>query len=440
MKIKVTAKDFDQVQKISSYPYKNPKRQSWFWRFLIKTLSKGELKAVNFSYTTQGMEALSKNEPCLILMNHSSFTDLQIAGTIFADREYHIVCTNDGFVGKESLMRDLGCIPTRKFITDITLLKSMQYVFDKLHASVLMYPEASYSFDGTQTPLPFSLVKSLKLFNVPVVMIKTHGAFLRDPLYNNLQKRNVTVTAEVKYILSPKDITEKSVEELYEILSKEFDYNHFAEQLENNILITEPFRADGLNRVLYKCPHCLSEGYMKGRGINLKCEKCGSTWELLPNGNLQETSVNNGEIAGNNQATSFTSIPEWYKWERQKVKEEILAGTYKMEEAVEIMILKDLKSIYKAGEGKLLHTRQGFELTGCNGKLQFKLSGKASYSLYADYFWYELGDMICIGDTKTQYYCFPKNQEKAIVAKARLATEEIYKLTRLFKLQFKLAN
>jgi hypothetical protein len=52
----------------------------------------------------------------------------------------------------------------------------------------------------------------------------------------------------------------------------------------------------------------------------------------------------------------------------------------------------------------------------------------ASYSLYSDFYWYEIGDVICIGDARAQYYCFPQNCGD-IVAKTRLATEELYKLT-----------
>ena len=36
--------------------------------------------------------------------------------------------------------------------------------------------------------------------------------------------------------------------------------------------------------------------------------------------------------------------------------------------------------------------------------------------------------MICIGTPETQYYCFPREQGD-IVAKTRLAAEELYKLT-----------
>ena len=51
----------------------------------------------------------------------------------------------------------------------------------------------------------------------------------------------------------------------------------------------------------------------------------------------------------------------------------------------------------------------------------------ACYSAYADYYWYEIGDMICIGDQETLYYCFPQ-EGGDVVAKTRLATEELYKI------------
>ena len=80
----------------------------------------------------------------------------------------------------------------------------------------------------------------------------------------------------------------------------------------------------------------------------------------------------------------------------------------------------------------MIHTTAGFHLTGCDGQIDYKLKSQASYSLYSDFFWYEIGDMISIGDDKIQYYCFPKNGEN-IAAKTRLATEELFKLTKSAK-------
>ncbi len=417
MKIKVIEKSYNDVIKLKSPKHKKPEKQGAFFRWLMKTISKKELSAINFKYEKIGTEKLKPGEPCLFLMNHSSFTDLNIFASVFSDISYHIVSTNDGFIGKEWLMRKLGCIPTKKFISDVNLVKDMKYCLHTLKSSVLMYPEASYSFDGSQTDLPESLGKCLKFLNVPVIMIRTKGAFLRDPLYNNLQKRKNDVSAEIKYLLSPDEIKEKPVEELNAILKKEFTYDYFKEQFESGVEINESFRADGLNRVLYKCSHCMTEGKMNGKGAEIKCEACGKVYKLRTDGKLE---AKDGE-------TKFEFVTDWYNWERNCVREEIKNGTYNMTEDVDILVLKDYKAMYKVGDGRLIHTKDGFNLTGCNGELNFNMKSRSAYSLYADYFWYEIGDLIAIGDSKMQYYCFPKNQDSAIVAKARLATEEIYK-------------
>ena len=312
-------------------------------------------------------------------------------------------------------MKRLGCIPKKKFVPEYLLVKDMIYSLRKLKSSVLMYPEASYSFDGTGTPLPDTLGQCLKLLKVPVVMIRTHGAFSYDPLYNGLQKRDVKVSAEMKYLLSPEEIAEKSPEELNEILRREFDFDYFRWQKENKIAVTEPFRADYLERVLYKCPVCGSEEDMAGKGTELTCHACGHRWELDEYGTLRDLSGGD----------TFTHIPDWYAWERECVRREIESGSYRMESEVDICMMVDYKSIYRVGSGRLVHSAEGFHLTGCDGALDYTQHPQASYSLYADYYWYEIGDMICIGDSKRLYYCFPKRHIP--VAKARIATEELYK-------------
>ena len=416
MKIKTKEKSYEQVLNLQEQPHKKPTRQSAAIRALLKFLAGFDLRAVDFSYDTVGMERIGKDEPCLILMNHSSFIDLEIAAHLLADREYHIVCTRDGFVGKEALMRMIGCISAKKFIYDTQLVRDMTYTLKELKASVLMYPEASYSFDGTQTPLPESLAKCIRMLKVPVVMIRTEGAFLRDPLYNCLQKRQVNVRARMQYLLSPDEIEQKSVKEIDADLRYAFSYDHFKEQQEKQISVNEPFRADGLHRVLYRCPHCEEEGNMSGEGTKITCKKCGQAYELTEYGYLRA-------VSGDSR---FTHIPDWYRWERECVRREIEQNTYELDLEVSIYMIVDTKCVYRVGDGRLRHTSEGFHLTGCDGKLDYMQQPQASYSLYSDFYWYEIGDMISIGNEKVQYYCFPKNNEN-IVAKARLAAEELYK-------------
>ena len=110
---------------------------------------------------------------------------------------------------------------------------------------------------------------------------------------------------------------------------------------------------------------------------------------------------------------------------REEVRKEIESGSYNLDIDVDIAMLVDFRAIYKVGEGHLTHDRSGFRLTGCDGQLEYTQGPLACYSLYADYYWYQMGDVICIGNRHALYYCFPKNREIP-VAKARLATEELY--------------
>ena len=431
VKTKVTELPYSEVCKIKPSLHLRPVRQSVFLRRLMQFLAGFVLRSVHFSCSKNGMERIKKNEPVLYLMNHSSFTDLEITSLLLGGKQYHIICTNDGLVGKPGLMLRVGCIPAKKFISDMYLIKDMKYAVDKLGSSILMFPEASYSFDGCETPLPDSLGKFLKVLGIPVVMIRTKGSFLRDPLYNGLQQRKVKVSANMYYLLSADDIRTKSADELNAILEGAFEIDNFKEQYESGTVVDEPFRADGLNRVLYKCPRCRVEGEMHGEGIHITCRHCGLQFVLTELGRLEPVpdDTDGDSTDAKSDTVYFDNVPDWYRWERECVREEIEDKTYKMDLETDIYMMVDYKAIYKVGEGRLVHDCNGFTLTGCNGELEFKMSPKHSYSLYADYYWYELGDMIAIGDTSKQFYCIPKDQDKTIVAKARLAAEELYKLS-----------
>jgi len=419
MKIKCKNKSYEQVMSIPRPKHQKPLKQGLFWRVLLRIVSIPDLLATRFRVNKIGMERLEKKEPALILMNHSSFIDLKIASTLLFPRRFNVVCTSDGFVGMNWLMRQLGCISTKKFIFDLSLVRDMIYTVKSLKSSVLLYPEASYSFDGTATPLPESLGQCIKMLGVPVVMIETHGAFARQPLYNNLKKRKVQVTADMKYLLSPEEIQEKSAEEINEILSREFSFDAFAWQKENRIRIDEPFRAESLNRVLYKCPACKREGGMRADGTELFCTHCGKRYHM----------DEYGQLRAKDGVTEFSHIPDWYAWERAEVRRELEDGSYRLDCDVEICMLVNTKTLYRVGDGHLIHDVNGFSLVGCDGKLCYTQKPIASYSLYADFYWYEMGDVICIGNQHELYYCFPKT-DGDIVAKTRLATEELFKIVK----------
>lgn len=418
MKIKVKSRSFEEVCALKPSKHKSPKKPNVFWRTLLKLVSLPDLWATAFECEKIGMEKLSKKEPCFVLMNHSSFIDLEIAASVMYPRPFNIVATTDSFMGKAWLMRQIGCIPTKKYVAELSLVRDITYAIKKKKCSVLMYPEAGYTFDGRRTPFPDTVARMVKRLGVPLVTIITDGAFLREPLYNSLQPRRVKVSAKMEYLLSPEQIAEMTAEQIQEVINERFSFDAFRAQQERRIRVCEPFRADHLNRVLYKCPHCMAEGKMQGKGTMLTCTECNKSYELDEYGYLAAT---DGE-------SRFTHIPDWYDWERECVRREIESGEYGVSLPVKIYMSIDEKRMYSVGEGVLTHTDEGLRVVGCDGKLDHLHTPQQSHSISSEFYFYEIGDVICLGNHSMMLYCFPET-EGDIVTKIRLAAEEQYKMT-----------
>ncbi|MBE5955680.1 MAG: hypothetical protein E7253_04430 [Lachnospiraceae bacterium] len=416
MKINMKKMSYEDVLKLPRLKHKKPMKPQMWLATIVRMVCEPTLRKIKFHYTTERMDLVG-DQPCLILMNHCSFTDMKLAYGIFYPRKMGIITSVDamtGILGK--LMRLLGCSPTHKYVTDLTLFSDIEYMLKKNKTSVLMYPEAGYSFDGCATTLPRKMGVLMKRLKVPVVTVITQGAFHRDPLYNMLQIRNVKVSAHVKCLATPEEIKEKSVAELDALLEEAFSFDNFAWQRDNKVAIDVPFRADGLHRILYKCPHCGAENQMKGKGTQLGCRACKKMWLMDKYGQLHAI---DGE-------TEYAHIPDWYKWQRECVRKELEDGTYLLDEDVDIAIQVNLDGVAMIGEGHLTHDLNGFHLIGADGQLDYSQSPVFSHTLYSDYYWYEIGDVIGIGDNEFSYFCFPKSNVS--VTKARLATEELYKM------------
>ena len=128
MKISTRNLSYEEMLKLPRLKHRDPRKPSRALAALVRLLSAPTLKKTKFSYTTERMELVG-DEPCLILMNHCSFTDMKLAYGIFYPRPFGIVTSVDamsGILGK--LMRFLGCSPTHKYITDLTLIRDIEYI------------------------------------------------------------------------------------------------------------------------------------------------------------------------------------------------------------------------------------------------------------------------------------------------------------------------
>ena len=136
--------------KTAKYPIRQPRYLTW----LIQVLSKMMLIGKEHKVEKFNMEGLKP--PYLLLSNHMSFVDFEMVSLGTYPHRVNNVVNIDGFYMRAWLLEWIGAICTRKFTTDLHLVKSIRKVLDR--GDVLcMYPEARYSPAGTTSYLPESL-------------------------------------------------------------------------------------------------------------------------------------------------------------------------------------------------------------------------------------------------------------------------------------------
>ena len=405
--------------------YKNKKRyktarypfhQTKFWTWLIWMLSKFALIGKKFKVEQIGTENLKP--PYMMLSNHMHFIDFELAAMATWPHPVSNVVSIDGYVIKFFLLEWIGAIATRKYTTDIHLVKSIRRVLQR--GDILaMYPEARYTPCGTLAFLPDSLGKLVKMNKVPVVAVVHHGNHLYAPFWNFRNKREVPMHTVFKLILTPEQINTMTVDEINATLRKELNYDEYRYQKDNGIRITEDYRAEGLHKVLYQCPHCMTEFKMDSKGTQLFCTECGKRWNWNEDGFLQALE---GE-------TEFDHIPDWFNWERQQVKKQIEEGTYRYEEEVDVYSLPRVWRYIPLGKAKVTHTAdEGFVLEGHyrGEKYHIHRQPAQTNSLHVEYDFGPLKKKDCfdISTENDSFYCIPSS--KNVITKLGFATEEIY--------------
>ncbi len=411
MDIKVNYKN-NKRYKTAKYPIRQPIFIVW----LIWILSKIALIGKKYKVEKINMEGLKP--PYMLLSNHMYFIDFMLCALGTFPHRVNNVVHIDGYYRRPWLMELIGAICTHKFTTDIHLVKSISKVL-KRGDILCMYPEARYSPCGTLAYLPDSLGKLVRMNKVPVVVLVHHGNHLDSPFWNFRKKRKVPLHTTMTQILTPEQIETMSVDQINAAIGKAMSYDDYRYQKENGIRITEPYRAEGLHKVLYHCPACMTESKMASKGTEIFCTHCGKRWNLNEDGTL---SALEGE-------TEFSHVPDWFNWERQQVQSQIERGEYTFSDDVDIYSLPRCWRFIHLGPGKLTHDpEEGFILEGHHNGSPYRVHRKPiqnnSLHIEYDYCYIKPFDCIELSTDDDSFTCYPKQEN--VVTKLAFATEILY--------------
>ena len=399
---------------------KKPRKPGFLMGVAKHIISIPDLKNRQYTLNRHDMEGID-GKPYLLLINHASMVDFNIMLDATNGAPLNNVMTLEGFRDfTEPLMRHLGVLGKRKYVQDFQLIKHMRYCVDTLKTVFVLFPEARYSLDGCTSYLTPSLGSLVKFLRVPVVVIRSHGNFVSCPHWNQINKKG-PVEAEMYPIITAEETKTLSADVLYQRIADNFQYDDFAWQKQNNIIIDHPERAKGLHSLLYKCAHCGTEGKMESAGIHLWCEACGKKWEMTELGELKALE---GE-------TEYPHIPDWSKWERACVREEIRNGSYYFEDAVVVETLPNAKKFYHQGKGRLVQTPESTVLS-CESvygeplTVEWKALNLDSMHVEFNYKKSKTakGDCVDLSVPEDSYWCYTTKHD--VLVKLAFATEEMH--------------
>ncbi|MDR1939416.1 MAG: 1-acyl-sn-glycerol-3-phosphate acyltransferase [Clostridiales bacterium] len=291
-------------------------------------------------------------EPCLILSTHGSLLDVAYGGCAVIPRYYTgVVAKNLFFIpvlGK--ILSRFGFISKKQFAVDINCIKSIKQNLEN-GVSVFMCPEGKNSVDGREIKLAPAIAKLIKWANVPVVFIGIRGSYLTLPRWNMKKPRRGKIRAEVELLFSKDDVTNLSVDGLYQKLLAAFSYNEYEYQEKHGMKFKSRVPAEGIEKLLYKCPRCNAEFKQISQKDKIICTACGNAARLDAYGKITPAT---------DDSVVFPRPDIWADFQIAALKEECKNDGYSLSADVVLSLQDDATQKYsRAARGVLTLTRAG---------------------------------------------------------------------------------
>lgn len=251
-------------------------------------------------------------QPSVLIFNHpSKFDFLYSFLPVFPKKvnpvvAYYYFCNYR--LGR--LLKNLGAFPKYLYQPDVSAMKNIIRVI-KDNGVLGIAPEGRLSAYGALEKIIPSTAKMVKKLGVQVIATKINGAYLTSPKWAKSTRKG-KVTVDFKEILTKEQIKELSVNEIYEILKRECDYDDFKWQEENHIAYKGKNLAEGLEDILYICPVCKKEYTYSSNNDTITCSHCNTTVTL---DKYYQFSSNNDSVPKN--------IRDWYLMQKEIERENV---------------------------------------------------------------------------------------------------------------------
>ena len=295
-----------------------------------------------FKLTAVNAEIIPRNGPAIIVSNHVNLFDPPWIYSV-VNRPVHFVATEELF--RKTLLgfalRMVGVFPIRKAAKDF---QSVKNIITLLRKGVLVgiYPGGSRSWDGTNSPIIPTIARLIRRMRVPVYSCRVDRGYLNFPRW--ARKRRPIPIRLVFNKLYEGDSLPKSDERIIAEIAIAIRIRDYDLKLPPGTRHVSGL-ALGLNRLLYRCPHCRSLESLRAAeplSTNLvECQSCYSTWRVDLGSRM--TPVNDfGENTGQPQ-----TVAEMYRRIKAMPLNPIRSNLFQLESGEKLYLVSRPHFLYR---------------------------------------------------------------------------------------------
>lgn len=378
---------------------KKKKRKLSRFHYAIARLACRPFSALLFKRKFYRNELAGKKGPFVVIANHQTAldfvnlidaTDVPLAFVL--SHSFYNTLPIRGFLSR------MGVIPKQQFQTAIADLNAMKTVV-KNGGALAIYPTGLMCEDGLSTPLPAATHRFLAWLGVDVYVARTYGAYFVKPKWAKKFRPGRT-HIDIYHLYTAEDLKTKTTEEIEDGVKAALDFDAYREQDKLRVHYKHGDCIEGLEKVLYRCPHCESEFTMGVKNKNtLFCSACG--YELVSD---EHGILHNQKGLGE----EYPYVSDISRLTQNALRKQIEDGTLTsltFPARVEMIDYKK-KKFRPAGNVTATLTKDSFLLTGSikgeNVRLTLPTVNFASLPFKA-------GSYLEIQNEQTIYRCFPEN-------------------------------
>lgn len=371
------------------------KKNKFLFTYKLTQVLSGIVAKVVFKRKFIRNELKGKKGPIVIVGNHQAALDF--TALIGATNEHISYVVSDSFYNTLPLkkpMDTIGVIPKQQFQTSIKEIAQMRSVIKK-GGILMMYPSGLMCEDGLPTPIPRATYEFLKWLGADVYAARTSGTYFCTPKWSGKMRPGRTYI-DVYKLIDKEDLENMSPEQIKTAVDGALDFDAYREQEKHMVKYLGGENVEGLEHVLYICPHCKKEFSVRTRNKStLYCTECGFAHTSDKYGFLH----NSGSIGD-----EIRYVSDWSRFVNARVREDIESGklTCLTATATVQTIDHDKGKYVDIGRAKITLTQDSFIIDGTlNGEEQILEIPHLSFASIP----FKPGKRIEIQNNKVTYRC-----------------------------------